>query len=102
MTGGLGFVKDGMNAQKRNRRMVDQLGENHFKSQRPKSDFARTYTESKVANKETIEAITVQLKNDSRRNILKSIILLTIAVIIVFILYFLPIILKFAYKFKSL
>ncbi len=90
MTGGLGFVKDGINSQKRNRRMVDKLGENHFKSKRSKSDFARKYQESKVASKETIEAIRTHIKNDRRRNILKTIILLTIAVLIVVTIYFLP------------
>ncbi|WP_289055695.1 hypothetical protein [Carboxylicivirga marina] len=57
MTGGLGFVKDGTNNQKSNRRMVKDLHDKHFKSSSPKSDFSRKFRERNKADAVTLEAI---------------------------------------------
>ncbi len=35
MTGGLGFVKDGQGNQNRNRRMVREINDKHFKAPKP-------------------------------------------------------------------
>lgn len=90
MTGGLGFVKDGMSSQRRNRRMVNDLNEKHFKSSVPKSDFSRKYSESKKVDVKTIEAIRERSKAERRRNLIKSMVIMAIAVIIVVGIYFLP------------
>ena len=90
MTGGLGFVRDGMNNQRRNRKMVKDLNEKHFKSSMPKSDFSRKYSESKKADSKTLEAIRIKTKEEGKRNLFKSIILIAIAVTIVLTVYFLP------------
>nr|WP_321408897.1 hypothetical protein [uncultured Carboxylicivirga sp.] len=90
MTGGLGFVKDGMNSQNRNRRMVNDLNDRHFKSSKPKSNFSRKYRETKKADPKTLEAIREKTKRERRRNLIKSLIIISISIIIVITIYFLP------------
>ena len=89
MTGGLGFVKDGMNAQKRNRRMVNDLSEKHFKSSKPKSDFSRKYNDSVKADAKILKAIRERTKRERKRNLIKSIVLIGFSLIIVITIYFL-------------
>lgn len=90
MTGGLGFVKDGMNAQKRNRRMVTELHDKHFKSSKPKSDFSRKFKESKEVDAKTLEAIRANAKRDNQRGLIKALLVIALAVTIVVTIYFLP------------
>ncbi|MCT4590840.1 MAG: hypothetical protein N4A71_23655 [Carboxylicivirga sp.] len=88
MTGGLGFVRDGINAQKRNRRMVKDLKDKHFKPSKPKSDFSRKYAKSKHADAEVIKTIREQSAKDNQRNLIKNIILIVIAIGIAIASYF--------------
>ena len=90
MTGGLGFVKDGINAQKQNRRMVTELHNKHFKSSKPKSDFSKKYKESKEVDAETLETIRANAKRENQWGLIKALFLITVAVTIVVVIYYLP------------
>jgi hypothetical protein len=90
MTGGLGFVKDGMNSHRKNRKMLSDLQSNHFKQQRPKSDFSKKYNQSNTVDKNTLESIRNKANAERRENQIKNIVIITISVIIVVVIYFLP------------
>lgn len=89
MTGGLGFVKDGMNSQTGNKRMVNNIKRHRF-NRTPQSDFSRKYRESPRADINTLEDIRKITRAERQQNRIRSIslialILLTCLIFIIII-----------------
>jgi hypothetical protein len=89
MTGGLGFVKDGMNAQKSNRKLLSDLNSKYFKSSKSKSDFSRKYQESTKADEETLKQIRTSTLAQRRKELVKPLCLILFIIVILSITLYL-------------
>ncbi len=88
MTGGLGFVKDGQGNQNRNRRMVREINDKHFKAPKPQSNFSRKYRTSKAADAKTLQTIRKQTQRAQQNNLIKHLILVSLSVVIVVLMIY--------------
>lgn len=89
MTGGAGFVRDGMNSMKSNRRLISDKKDKHFKTTRPKSDFSRKYRTESEVDKAVIEKYKVEARRISRKDTIKKLLLLAVVVCLVAVITFL-------------
>ncbi|WP_430811852.1 MULTISPECIES: hypothetical protein [unclassified Carboxylicivirga] len=95
MTGGLGFVKDGMNSQRNNRRILKGINARHFQTKHAKSDFSRKFASDKIADKNTIDLIRAKAKIERKARLIRSAALIIITVAIVVFIYYLPFIIEY-------
>ncbi len=79
MTGGIGLTSDGFNSQRRNRRSLNDINNNHFKGIKAKSDFSRKYQINKKADLHLIDQIIEKARKERKKELIKWIVVLFIA-----------------------